>query len=508
MTVVLEAKGIEKRYGATLALRDVDFALREGEVHALLGENGAGKSTLSKILAGVETPDRGEILLRGDPISIANPAQAQVLGIGMVSQELDLFPHLTVAENMATGNAAVERRVFIQSRSLWRWCEPFLKQVGLELDPDTPLRKLSVSHRQLVAIARALSMRARVILMDEPTSSLSEVNVEALFAVIDKLKQSGVSIAYISHKMEEIQRVCDRITVMRDGSRVATLKTKDVTVEALITLMAGRRLQTGQRAQRTSGDVILNVRSIKTEYLSDVSFQLHRGEVLGIAGLVGSGRSEIGAALFGLRPGSHIDVSLLGRTYSPESPAEAIRAGLCVLPEERRSESIFPHMSTLENATIATLTRFKRHAFVDADVERSAAGPVFLRLNLSAANLNTPVSGLSGGNQQKAVMVRWLLAEPKVLFMDEPARGIDVGAKEQIYTLIDELARRGIGIILVSSEMPELLRCSDRVMVLCKGRQAGIVTVTSTSQEEILSLATGTRTGLSTPLGLPTNSPR
>lgn len=493
MTVVLEAKAIEKRFGATVALRNVDFTLREGEVHALLGENGAGKSTLSKILAGVEFPDRGEIRLRGVPITVANPARAQAFGIGMVSQELDMFPHLTVAENLAAGNAAIEQGIFVRPRALRQWCDPFLKQVGLKLDPDALLSTLSVSQRQLVAIARALSLRARIILMDEPTSSLSEANVEALFAVLNQLKQGGVSIVYISHKMEEIQRICDRITVMRDGARITTVDSRDATLESLIALMVGRSLQTAQRTRRTPGDVFLDVRSLRTDYLSDLCFQVRRGEVLGIAGLVGSGRSELGAALFGLVPRSRADVVLLGRPYLPESPTDAIRAGFCLLPEERRSESIFPHMSTLQNSTIATLARFQRRAMVDTDLEKSTAEPDFHRVKLATPKLNVPVSELSGGNQQKAVFVRWLLTKPKVVFLDEPTRGIDVGAKEQIYKLIDELAGQGIGVILVSSEMPELLRCADRVLVLSEGRQAGILDVASTSQQEILAMAAGVR---------------
>ena len=498
MTIVLEAKGIEKRFGATVALRNVDFTLREGEVHALLGENGAGKSTLSKILAGVERPDEGEIRLHGSSVSIADPAQAQALGIGMVSQELDLFPHLTVAENLATGNVTVEKGVFVHRSLLWRWCEPFLKQVGLRADPDALLDSLPVSERQLVAIARALSMRARIILMDEPTSSLSEVNVDCLFAVLEALKQSGVSIVYISHKMEEIKRICDRITVMRDGARISTVNAKEVALESLITLMVGRSLQTGKRVGRTPGEVILDVRSIETDFLSGVKFQARAGEVMGIAGLVGSGRSEVGAALFGLVSSSRIDATLLGRDFSPKRPAEAIRAGFCLLPEERRSESIFPHMTTLENSTIATLDRFERGTFVNGTLEASTTESIFSKVRLSSQKLKAPISDLSGGNQQKAILVRWLLAQPRILFLDEPTRGIDVGAKEQIYEIIDELACQGTAVLLVSSEMPELLRCADRVIVLREGRQVGIVEVGSTSQEQILAMATGLGTGSAT----------
>jgi ABC-type sugar transport system ATPase subunit len=491
MSIVLAAKGIEKRYGATVALRNVDFELEEGEIHALLGENGAGKSTLSKILAGVERPDEGEIRLRGAPVIIATPAQAQALGIGMVSQELELFPHLTVAENLAAGNTTIEKGIFVRRRLLRSWCTPFLKQVGLDVDPDVLLGVLSVSERQLVAIARALSVRARLILMDEPTSSLSEVNVDFLFEVLERLRQSGVSIVYISHKMEEIKRICDRITVMRDGARITTVAAKEAALESLITLMVGRALQTSELSRRVHGDIALDVRSLETEFLSRVQFQVRSGEVLGIAGLVGSGRSEVGAALFGLDQTAKMDATLQGRMFSPKSPAEAISSGFCLLPEERRAESIFPHMSTLENASVATLSRFETGILVDAEAEASVAAPLFSKVRLANVKVTAPISDLSGGNQQKAILVRWLLAEPKVLFLDEPTRGIDVGAKEQIYDLIEELAGQGVAIILVSSEMPELLRCADRVLVLSEGQQVGILSEACISQEQILAMATG-----------------
>jgi ribose transport system ATP-binding protein len=493
MAVVLEAQGIQKHFGATAALRGVDFTLQEGEIHALLGENGAGKSTLSKILAGVVRPDSGDIHLRGTPVKIINPTHAQTLGIGMVFQELDLFPHLTVAENLAAGNAAAGEGVFVRPRALHRWCAPFLQQVGLPIDPGTRLTTLAVAQRQLVAIARALSMQARIILMDEPTSSLSQENVNALFAVLEKLRQSGVSIVYVSHKMEEIQRLCDRITVMRDGMHIATVSSKETPVESLITLMVGRSLGAQHRATRTQGDVLLDVRALATDSVSGVRFQVRASEVLGIAGLVGSGRSEIGAALFGLRDPRRIDATLEGRQFLPAGPSDAMRDGFCLLPEERRSDAIFPQMSTLENSTMAVLKRLRCHGFLTDSQEQAATESLFARLKIAAAKSDVPIAALSGGNQQKAILARCLLPDPRVLFLDEPTRGIDIGVKEQIYELIDELAQQGRAIILVSSELPELLRCCDRVLVMHEGRQAGIVEVTDTSQEEILALATGVR---------------
>ena len=489
MSVVLEARGIEKRFGATAALRCADFTLQEGEVHALLGENGAGKSTLSKILAGVVSPDSGEIRLHGTTVTIESPAHAQTLGIGMVFQELDLFPHLTIAENIAAGNAAAGERVLVRSRALHYWCTRFLQQVGLDLDPETHLNDLSVAQKQLVAIARALSMRARIIIMDEPTSSLSQANVESLFAVLENLKRTGVSIVFVSHRMEEIKRVCDRITVMRDGVHIATVGTKETATESLITLMVGRTLGTQHRRARVHSDTLLNVRSLETDYVAKICFHVRAGEVLGIAGLVGSGRSEIGAALFGLRDPRRIDAALNGRQFAPADPAKAMRSGFCLLPEERRSDAIFPQMSTRENSTISVLESLKRHGFLTDRQESAVTETLFARLRISSDKSRVSIAALSGGNQQKAIMARCLLANPQVLFLDEPTRGIDVGVKEQIYELIDELAQQGRGVILVSSELPELVRCCDRVLVMNEGEQAGIVEVKDTSQEEILSLA-------------------
>lgn len=491
MTVVLETQGIEKSFGGTLALRNVDFSLEEGEIHTLLGENGAGKSTLSKILAGVLTPDRGEIRLRGTPVHIASPTHAQALGIGMVFQELDLFPHLNVAENLAVANAAADEGFTVKRRPLYVWCAPFLEQVGLDIDPSRPLHSLSVSQRQLVAIARALSMRARIILMDEPTSSLSQLNVEALFAVLGRLKRDGVSIVYVSHKIEEVRRISDRITVLRDGLRIATENAREVFIEQLITLMVGRPLDPARRTKRTLGKVLLDVRTLTTDYISNIQFQVRAGEVLGIAGLVGAGRSEIGAALFGLRRRRQIDVFLGDRPFAPKSVAEAIERGFCLLPEDRREEALFLHLSVLQNATIAVLRRLACRGWLINQRETSVAGALFASLKLASAKYDVPIDTLSGGNQQKAIMARWLMAEPRILFLDEPTRGIDIGTKTQIYQLIDELADRGAGILVVSSEMSELMCCCDRIIVMHEGTQAGIVDAGTTTQEQLLTLATG-----------------
>jgi ABC-type sugar transport system ATPase subunit len=491
MESLLDVRRISKRFQGTQALSNVDFTVISGEVHALMGENGAGKSTLSKIIAGVVSPDSGDIFWHRERIDIKSPMHAQQLGIGMVFQELDLFPHLTIVENIAIGNTAAREKFLVHPRELAGWCEGFFQQVGLKVHPGTSLRDLSIGQVQLVAIARALSMNARLLLMDEPTSSLTDNGVESLFSLIAQLKSQGVAIVYVSHKIAEIHRIADRITVLRDGMVIGTRNARDVNAKELIAMMVGRALQQRQRPVReTNSQILLDVRGLSTEFLSDINFQLHAGEVLGLAGLVGAGRSELGAALFGLRQIRGV-FRLDANSFVPESPAEAIEMGFCLVPEDRRWEGIFPQMSLMENATIGVLNCFTKYGLLDQLQERSAEASYRSSLSVIAASADIPIALLSGGNQQKVLIARWLMAEPKVLFLDEPTRGIDVGAKEQIYALIDELAAQGKGVILASSELPELFRCCDRIMVLHEGKQAGMLNTEDTSQTEIMARATG-----------------
>jgi ABC-type sugar transport system ATPase subunit len=489
MTPVLEARNISKRFQGTQALRNVNFSLEQGEVHALMGENGAGKSTLAKILAGVVTADEGEIRVGGERVLIDHPSRAQQHGIGMVFQELDLFPHLTVAENIAIRNPAAHETAVVRKARLESWCSTYLAQVNLAVPPDSLLADLSIGQVQRVAIARALSMNSRILLLDEPTSSLTEDGVESLFELIDRLKRAGVCFVYVSHKMAEVSRIADRVSVLRDGIAVDTRAASELTPDELITMMVGRKLDRNELPQRAlSPSSVLEVDGLSTSFLSQMHFEVHAGEVLGVAGLVGAGRSELGATLFGMRKCLRGKVLLNGKTFQPNSPAEAIGSGFCLLPEDRRWEGIFPQMSVRENASIVILKRLGRAMFrQEAEKVREFQN----KLSISAAP-EIAISSLSGGNQQKVVLARWLLAEPTVLFLDDPTRGIDVGAKEAIYKIIDELAAQGKGIILVSSELPELWRCCDRILVLREGRQAGMVRTDQSSQEEIMRLATGT----------------
>jgi ABC-type sugar transport system ATPase subunit len=409
----------------------------------------------------------------------------------MVFQELDLFPHLTIAENMAIANAAASEQFVVHPRQLEAWCGKFLKQVGLSAHPRTCLRDLSIGQVQLVAIARALSMNARLLLMDEPTSSLAEDGVESLLALIGQLRSQGVGIVFVSHKLTEVQRIADRITVLRDGRLIGTRDAKEVNSKDLIALMVGRSLQQRERpAREIRSQVLLEVHELNTDFLEAISFQLRAGEVMGLAGLVGAGRSELGAALYGL---SQVrgESSLNEKGYRPQNPADAIKSGFCLVPEDRRWEGIFPQMSVMENATVGVLSSFAIYGLLNGSQERKAEARYRRSLSVATTSPDIPIAFLSGGNQQKVLIARWLMANPQVLFLDEPTRGIDVGAKEQIYTLIDELAAQGKGVILASSELPELFRCCDRILVMHEGRQAGILDTANTSQAEIMSLATG-----------------
>jgi len=478
---LLQAEDIHKHYGGVAALRGACVEVRSGEVHALVGENGAGKSTLARIIAGSTHADRGRILMDGQPAALAGPGDAQRLGIGIIYQELDLFRHLTVGENLVIGNLEFHEGPAVNFRRMESFCRPFLQQVALECGARTMVSSLSIGQMQLVAIARALSMNARLILMDEPTSALFEDAAERLFALIDGLKQRGVAIVYVSHKMDEIFRLSDRITVLRDGVTAGTLRTADTNPAAVIRLMIGRDLEAEEHAPCPVGDVVLAVEGLCTARLKNVSFELRRGEVLGVAGLVGSGRSELGAALFGMDPVTGGAIRRYGTV------------GL--VPEDRRLQGLMMNLSVAENGTLAVLRRLQTMGFVKRGQELREMEAIGRQLGLHCRSLHDAVATLSGGNQQKVLLGRWLLVNPDVLFLDDPTRGIDVGAKQDIYRAIDALARQGKGVILVSSELPELVRCSSRILVLNEGRVTAALPAAGATQEKIMAAAT-TRAGI------------
>jgi ribose transport system ATP-binding protein len=495
---MLECRNIHKHYGGVAALKGVSWELLPGEVHALCGENGAGKSTLAKILCGITVPDEGEILLEGQPVTWTGPQAARKAGLGIILQELDLFGHLTIAENLAIGNERLEASAWVSPGALRAAARPLLQDVGLELDPGLQLGSLSVSQWQLVAIARVLGLDAKVIFMDEPTSALTDDAVERLFGLIRKLKERNVAIVYVSHKMSEIFRICDRVSVMRDGEMIATRCCADTSIDQVIQQMVGREVATTRRDKiHFTGEALLEARSVSTRKLRDVSFTLGKGEILGVAGLVGSGRSEVGRLLFGISPVSAGNMTLEGNDYAPKSPHDAVAHGVALVPEDRQKEGLIPGMTIRQNATLASLPKYSRASWIDAEGETAAATEALASCRTKFADQELPVRALSGGNQQKVLIGKWLLTHPKVCFFDDPTRGIDIGAKDDIYRLVGDLAGKGLGVIWVSSELPELLANAHRILVLHEGRCLGILDAATASQEDIMRLATGHHATLS-----------
>jgi ribose transport system ATP-binding protein len=489
---VLACSRLSKRYGGVRALHDINWELRAGEVHALCGENGAGKSTLARICAGIVTPDSGELRLGDRPVAWTGSDEARRAGIGIILQELDLFAHLTVAENVALGNPALEDHKWVSFRRLSEAVKPYLREAGIPVDPRVSLGELSVSQWQLVAIARVLSLDANVIFMDEPTSALTDDAVERLFAVIGHLKARGVAIAYVSHKMSEIFRICDRISVMRDGEMIATARREDTTIDSVIRQMVGRPVgSSGHRAPSLSNKAVLTAASLSTRKLRGITFDLAAGEILGIAGLVASGRSELGRAIFGVTPVTGGTMTLQGEPYEPRGISDAMRRGLALVPEDRRRDGLFMRMSVRENTTLAGISRFSTLGFVGKERESDAAREQLVLSRTKYADEELPVDSLSGGNQQKVLISKWLLTRPRVCFLDDPTRGIDIGAKDDIYRLIASLAVDGVSILWVSSELPELIANSHRILVLHEGALSGFLESAAATQESVMRLATG-----------------
>jgi len=488
--VVLSCTGVQKNYGGIRALQGVSWRLAPGEVHALCGENGAGKSTLARICCGITKPDAGEIRFQGKAFTWSGPDEARRAGIGIILQELDLFAGLTVAENIALGHPRFERQRRVVPDELHRAVRPFLEETGCQADPGTPLGDLSVAQWQLVAIARVLSLEARVIFMDEPTSALTEDAVERLFSLIARLRARGVSIVYVSHKMAEIFRISDRISVMRDGEMIASSHRTETDIGTVIRQMVGRPVAARRTPPRlATGRPLLEVHGLGTRKLRDVSFSLSAGEILGVAGLMGSGRSELGRALAGLSPVTAGRLTLLDAPYRPRGVREALTRGLVLVPEDRR-EGLVLGMPIRQNLTLACLGRYARGGWI-LDSEIPAATEIRDRCRVRSKDDSLPVGSLSGGNQQKVLIGKWLLPHPKVCFLDDPTRGIDIGAKDDLYQMFAELAAAGMAVVWASSELPELLANAHRVLVLREGHVAGVVDADDADQENILQLATG-----------------
>lgn len=490
--LVVEMKGIYKEFPGVLALNNVDFNLRRGEVHALVGENGAGKSTLIKILAGAHQLDRGEIYIRGQKVHIAGPRHAQELGISVIYQEFNLVPYLSVAENIFLGREAMSSSLLINNRENRARAQEILERLELDIDPDEPVAALGVAQRQMVEVAKALSMNASIIIMDEPTSALGNREIEQLFKTIAKMKESGISIIYISHRLEELWQIADRVTVLRDGQYIATSPIGAVDRDQLIKQMVGRDLtEQFPRRHVEIGEEVLRVERLsRAGVLKDISFSLRRGEVVGFAGLVGSGRTELMRCLFGADRFDAGRVFLNGQEVQIRTPRDAIKNGIAFITEDRQRQGLMLIRPVKENMTITALNKLTKRVFINSAAETGAALEMVEKLKIRTSGLGQEVRYLSGGNQQKVVIAKWLLEKARILIFDEPTRGIDVGAKKEVYGLINELAAQGAGIILVSSELPEVLGMSDRIYVMSEGKITGELGAHEATQERILEFAT------------------
>jgi len=490
---LLEASFVTKSFAGVHALRGVSFDLREGEVHALIGENGAGKSTLIRIITGALAPDGGKLRISGIPVTHHTPAQARAMGIAAVYQQPALFPHLTVAENIAFA---------LEGGGLWRtvhWkdrkvrARTLLEQAGAAIDPDRLVSTLSMPEQQMVEIAKAIGAEAKVLILDEPTASLTSREVESLFRVIRSLRERGVGIVYISHRLEEIAAIADRVTVLRDGQTVGQCA-GCVEPGELIRLMVGREITAiFPKREVPIGDVALETRALGNHAagIHDVSLCVRRGEILGIAGLVGSGRTQLAETIFGLTPADAGEVLVNSRAVTIASPSEAIRRKIGYVPEDRRQHGVVLEMSVAANISMADLGAVSRHGMIDSAAERRLAGDYVERLRVKTESPWAETGSLSGGNQQKVALARWLAIDPAVLILDEPTQGVDVGSKSEIHALMVDLAERGMAIIMISSELPEILGMSDRIAVMRAGTVAGVLDRSEATQQSILAMALG-----------------
>jgi rhamnose transport system ATP-binding protein len=491
---VLEIRGVAKRFDATQALEDVSLALHAGEVHALLGENGAGKSTLIKIITGVHQPDRGEILLAGEPVTIRNAAEAQRLGVAAIYQEPLLFPDLNVAENIFISHQ--NRGAVVGWGQMFREAEEILAELGVALDVRSPARGLTLAAQQSVEIAKAISLNVRVLIMDEPTASLSAHEVQELFKLVRDLKKQGVAILFVSHRMEEVFEVADKITVFRDGRLISTRIRRDATPQRAIADMVGREIDlTKARTTSAKPDCILSVTDLGRQGVFEgVSFDLHRGEVLGFAGLIGAGRTDVGLALFGIEPATAGTIVLDGKPVTVRSARDGMKLGIAYVSEDRRLLGLVLPMSIFANVTLPVLRRYlNRLGLVRTDLERGVADRFRTRLAIRTPSVDLEVAKLSGGNQQKVMLSKWLNTNPSVLILDEPTRGVDVGSKAEVHAIIAQLAAEGIGVIVISSDLPEVLVLSDRVLVMREGRQMAILGRAEANEETVMTAAMGQR---------------
>ncbi|MDQ7093139.1 sugar ABC transporter ATP-binding protein [Desulfosporosinus sp. PR] len=494
MSELLVMEGISKSFSGVTVLDNVQFSLRQGEVHALMGENGAGKSTLMKILAGIYSKDAGSVRIAGSESAATSPKIAQQLGVAIIHQELNMIPDLSVRENMFLGRELKWGHTGFLNRTQMRAeAENYLKQLGMDLNPEGLVGELSVGQQQMVEIAKALSMNARILVLDEPTAALTKREIEKLFQIIEALKAQGVGMIYISHRMEEIFQISDRITVLRDGRYIGTREAKDTTLDELVQMMVGREIKERfPQVEREIGEELLRVEGLVQEgKLYDINLSVKAGEILGIAGLMGAGRSELAKALFGVEKYQQGKIFIKGQDVNLRNPKEAIKAGLALITEDRKGEGLVPDLSVRENLTLPNLRALSSFGFISHRLEGDFVKESIAKLKVKVHSSEQEVRSLSGGNQQKVVIGKWLATRPKVLILDEPTRGVDIGAKREIYDLMNQLVQTGAAIIMISSELPEVLGMSDRILVMHEGRITGEFSRENATQERIMVAATG-----------------
>ena len=489
---ILRLEHIYKSFAGVHALEDVSFELLPGEIHALIGENGAGKSTLVKVITGVYHPEKGHIIFEGNPTTFSSTLSAHKHGIAAIYQDLNLFPDLNIAENIFMGHMPINPKTkAIDWNMMYRRASEILQSLGVDLNPKSRVLGLSIAEQQMVEIAKALSANAKVLLMDEPTSTLTSRETEELFRIARQLRESGTAIIFISHRLEEIFEISDRVSVLRDGHYVGTEYVDEMTEEGLIKMMVGRTLNTlYPKKEAKIKDSILQVENLTKEgVFRDISFELHRGEILGLAGLVGARRTEVARAIFGIEPADNGTIRFEQETVSIREPKEAMKRGIAYIPEDRQQHGLVLPMDLTHNITLPILEQFAHHSWLNQQSERTTAQEFVERLEVKATGLWQKAQELSGGNQQKVVLGKWLATQPKILILDEPTHGIDVGTKATIHQLMSHLAGQGLAILMISSELPEVLGMSDRILVMCEGRLTGEFRREEATQENIMAAA-------------------
>ena len=493
--LVLEVKGIDKSFPGTKALSGVNFQLRKGEIHALVGENGAGKSTLMNIIDGIHRLDAGEIFINGTKVDIRSPLDAQKSGIGFVHQEIAVCPHVTVAENVYMAAINTSKKLFVSYKGLYKKTAAVLRPLS-RIEPDMKVADLSISNQQVVEIAKALTLECKILIFDEPTAALTESETEALFRIMRELKKQGISIIYISHRMAEVFEECDRVSILRDGCYIGTYAVADMTPQEVVNKMVGRQIgdlypsKTGGHTE--DSEVLLDVKNLSNgDRFKHINFRLYKGEILGLSGLVGAGRSELAKAICGLYPKHSGEILFKGNALNIQNYEDAIQQGIVYLTEDRKVEGVFLDLSIRQNIAVMDIQQVSSRGIVDRKREQALAQKNSENLRIKYSSLSQPVSSLSGGNQQKVLIAKLLSVNPAIILMDEPTRGIDVGAKSEIHKLLRTLADQGVGIIMISSELPEVIGMCDRVLVMHEGEQCGIVSGDDINEEKIIHLASG-----------------